>query len=210
MDSRDVELIGKKKSFKGYFEIISYELKHRLFRGGWGEKIKREVFERGHAASALLYDPERDQIVLIEQFRVGAYAALDTEWYDKENMSPWLIEVVAGIIEEGESPEAVIRRECIEEAGCEITDIIPICQYLVTPGGSSEIMFSFCGRVSSSGISGIYGMPNEGEDIRAFALNSAEAFEMLETAKIHNSMTIIPLQWFQKNRDMVRNKWLTQ
>ena len=79
MDSRDVKLIEKKKSFKGYFEVVLYELKHRLFKGGWGRKINREVFERGHAASALLYDPERDEIVLIEQFRVGAYAALATE-----------------------------------------------------------------------------------------------------------------------------------
>ena len=115
-------------------------------------------------------------------------------------MSPWLIEVVAGIIEEGESPETVVRRECIEEAGCEITDIVPICQYLVTPGGSSETMFSFCGRVDSSGVSGIYGVPSEGEDIRAFVINSKDAFKMLNSGKIQNSMTIIPLQWFEKNR----------
>ena len=101
MDVDDADLI-EKKSFKGYFEVIIYTLKNRLFAGGWRSIISREVFERGHAASAILYDSERDELVLIEQFRAGAYAALFSPWYDKTILSPWLIEIVAGIIVNGE------------------------------------------------------------------------------------------------------------
>ena len=208
MKAEEVNLIKKEIAFSGYFQVVLYHLKHRLFEGGWGQEIKREVFERGHAASALLYDPEKDKLVFIEQFRVGAYAALSSPWYDGKSMSPWLIEVVAGIIEDGETPEGVIRRECIEEAGCEIIEMMPICQYLVTPGGSSETVFAFCGRVKSCDSMGIHGVAEEGENIRVFAIDAMKVFKMLEQGEIKNSMTIIPLQWFSLNRDLVRRRWL--
>ena len=208
MNINDVKVIKKVIQFKGYFEIVLYQLKHRLFNGGWGEQIHREVFERGHAASAILYDPDLDQIVLIEQFRIGAYAALSSDLYERKTKTPWLFEIIAGIIESGETPENVVRRECIEETGCEITDIIPVYQYLVTPGGSSETMFLFCGRVNSATATGIHGVATEGEDIRVFVVSATEAFLMLDSQKIYNSMTIIALQWLKVNRDIVRKKWL--
>lgn len=207
MGPDDVEVVEKTTPFSNYFRVDQYLLKHRLFQGGWSKLLSREVFERGHAVNGLLYDPELDRLVFIEQFRQGAFAALASPWFE-DNGSPWLIEVIAGIIDEGETPEAVLYREAIEEAGCTILEHELICHYLVSPGGSSESMFSFCGRVDSSNVGGVYGLEEEGEDIRVFTLSFEEAMKMLDQGKVLNSMTIIPMQWFRLNRDRLRTKWL--
>ena len=155
--TKDIEILGKSEQYKGYFRINRYRLRHRLYAGGWSGELERELFERGHAVGVLPYDPAADSIVLIEQFRIGALVA---------GMDPWLSEVVAGIIEEGEAPEEVARRETREEAGIEVMDLMPICRYLVSPGGSSESVILYCGRVDSRGAGGIHGLAAEHEDIR--------------------------------------------
>src|SRR5689334_15670486 len=144
---KDVEILEKSERYRGYFRIDRYCLRHRLFAGGWSGQIEREVFERGHAVGVLPYDPAADAVVLIEQFRIGALVA---------GMEPWLIEVVAGIIEEGEAPEDVARRETLEEAGLEIRALMPMCRYIVSPGGSSESVRLYCARVDSRGAGGIH------------------------------------------------------
>ena len=207
MGPDDVEVVEKTTPFSNYFRIDQYLLKHRLFQGGWSKLLSREVFERGHAVNGLLYDPELDRLVFIEQFRQGAFAALASPWFE-DNGSPWLIEVIAGIIDAGETPESVLYREAIEEAGCEIIEHELICHYLVSPGASSESMFSFCGWVDSSNVGGVHGLEEEGENIRVFTLSFEEAMDMLDQGKVINSMTIIPLQWFRLNRDRLRTKWL--
>src|SRR5512143_2878914 len=108
MDKSDIEIVERRIGYRGYFRLDVYRLRHRLHEGGWSDVISREVLERGHAAAALLYDPARDAVVMIEQFRVGALAA---------GRAPWLCELVAGIIETGETPIDVARREALEEAG---------------------------------------------------------------------------------------------
>jgi len=207
MRPADVDVIGKTTEYDGYFHINRYRLKHRHFDGGWGDEISREIFERGHAAAVLMYDPELDRLVMIEQFRAGAYAALSSPWFEDDD-SPWLIEIVAGIIEDGENPEDVVRREAVEEANCQLSDIVPICHYLVSPGGSSESMFLFCGRVDSSNAGGVHGMAGEGENIRAFTIGVDDAFALMDEGRIANSMTLIPLQWLRMNREGLRAKWL--
>src|SRR5690606_34983427 len=124
-----IDIREKITAFKGYFQVDRYRLRHRKFDGGWSEEMTREVFERGHAAAVLLYDPERDAVVLIEQFRPGAYAA---------GLEPWLIGGVAGITEPGETPEAVVRREAVEGAGCTVAALHPIGSFLASPGACSE------------------------------------------------------------------------
>jgi ADP-ribose pyrophosphatase len=168
--------------------------------------MSREIFERGHAVSLLPYDPDLDRIVLIEQFRPGAYAALASGWFD-DDASPWLVECIAGIIEKGESPEDVARREMVEETGLEISQILPINHYLVSPGGSSESVFSFCGRVDASNAEGIFGVTEEHENIRVFSVSTQHAFELLDQGRIINAMTIIALQWLRTNLGHVRNEW---
>ena len=202
----DVEVIERTTPYSGYFKLDRYRLKHRLFEGGWSGEITREILERGHAVAAFLYDPDLDKVVLIEQFRPGAYAALKSEWCD-DQASPWLVEGVAGIIEKGESPEAVARREAIEETGCEISEIIPVCHYLVSPGGTSESVFGFCGRVDASGAEGVFGVTEEHENIRVFSLAATDSFKWLDEGRIINAMTIILLQWFRANHESLRARW---
>ena len=129
MTQDDIDIITRESAYDGYFRIERFRLRHRLHAGGWSRPLTRELFERGHVAGLLPYDPDRDEVVLIEQFRVGALAA---------GRTPWLHEVVAGIIEEGESADAVARRETGEETGPEVGEMVPICRYLSSPGGCSE------------------------------------------------------------------------
>ncbi len=205
---KDVKVIEKEAAFAGYFRIDRYRLKHRQFDGAMGAEITREIFERGRAACCLLYDPDLHKLVLIEQFRSGAYAALASPWFDENEASPWLIELIAGIIEEGEDPEGVVRREALEEAGCEISQIEPLFHYLVSPGGSSESMFVFCGRIDASNAGGVHGLSEEGEDIRVLVVDVQEAFEMFDQGRIINAMTMLPLQWFRAHHEELRERWL--
>jgi ADP-ribose pyrophosphatase len=198
MTDRDFQLIEKTTPFQGYFRIDLYRFRHRLFAGGWSGEVRREVFERGHAVVVLPYDPERDAVVMIEQFRMGAAAA---------GMPMWQLEVIAGIIDEGETPDAVARREAQEEASCEILDLIPVYHYLASPGGSSESVRLFCGRVDSRGLGGIHGLPEEHEDIRVEVVPFAEARARLEGGRIGNAPTIIALPWLLLNRDALRQRW---
>ncbi|MEN9461500.1 MAG: ADP-ribose pyrophosphatase [Pseudomonadota bacterium] len=194
-----VELLQKLTAFDGYFKIVRYHLRHRLFAGGWSGEVVREVFERGHAAAVLPYDPVRDEVVLIEQFRAGAYAA--------HSENPWLLEVVAGIMEVGETPEQVAIREAQEEAGCVISDLIPMYQFLVSPGGTSETTAIFCGRVSTQGVGGIHGLVEENEDIQVHVVKFSEALKMLAEGKIRSAPPIIALQWLALHREDVRKQW---
>ena len=202
----EVDLIRKETTHQGYFRIDRYHLRHRQFDGAKGPEISREIFERGHAAAVLMYDPDIDLLVFIEQFRPGALAALSSPWYEEDH-SPWLIEIVAGIIEDGEDPVDVVRREAIEESGCLVDELELISHYLVTPGGSSESMFAYCGRVDASDVGGIHGLAEEGEDIRVFTMTPEDAFKAVEMGCIQNSMTIIPVLWFRQNRERLREKW---
>lgn len=193
-----VEILEKAELYRGYARVYRYRFRHRLFAGGWSEDIGREVFERGHAVAVLPYDPDADAVVLIEQFRIGAWAA---------GFAPWQIEIVAGIVEEGEGVEEVARREAEEEAGAAIGALIPICRYLASPGVASESVDLFCGRVDSRGLGGIHGLAEENEDIRVEAVPWATTLAQLEGGSITNAVSIIALQWLALNRDKVRRAW---
>ncbi len=194
----DVEVLEHTVRHDGYFRIEVYRLRHRRFGGGWTEVMTRELFERGHAAVVLPYDPARDRVVLIEQFRIGAYAA---------GLGPWMIEAVAGIIEPGEAPEEVVRREALEEAGCAVTALEAIGTVMPSPGGSSEILHLYCGRVDSAGVGGLHGLEHEHEDIRAFTLPLDAALERLARGEIVNGNAVMTLQWLALNRARLQVTW---
>ena len=175
-----------------YFRLDEYQLSHELFRGGYSEVFTREVFERGSVVALLPYDPKRRKVVLIEQFRVGAIHGQE---------SPWLIECVAGIVEEGEVEDQVAIRESREEAGCEIDQLHRISRYYVSPGGSTEECTLYCGIVDSSGIGGVHGLADENEDIRVEVVDADTAYAWLAEGRIKSSATIIALQWLQLNED---------
>lgn len=203
----DVEVISKKSAYAGFFNLDIYALRHKQFSGGWGPEIKREVFERGHAVGVLPYDPAADCVILIEQFRAGAFAAEISPWFGNES-SPWLYEAVAGIIDEGEKPEDVAYREAMEETGLTLKGLLPICHYLVSPGGSTESVFVYVGHADVTKVEGLHGVPHEGEDIRPFAVPLQEAYDAIATGQINNGMTIITLQWLMLNKELVRTKWV--
>lgn len=194
----DVEVLDKTTVYKGRFQVDRYTLRHRLHGGGWSEPFVREVFERGHAAAVLPYDPVLDRVVLIEQFRPGAMAA---------GRSPWLIEIVAGIIDPGETAEAVVRREAWEEARVKLGEVEPIANCFVTPGACSESLEIFVGRTDASGAGGIHGLPHENEDIRVLTASADEAATLLAARKIENAVAIIALQWLLLNRMQLRDRW---
>ena len=206
MSADDVEIIEKTTPFQGYFRIDRYRLKHRLFEGGISTEMTREVFERGHAVAVILYDPDLERLVFIEQFRPGVYAALASPWFD-DGFSPWLMECVAGIIEEGETPEGVARRETLEEAGCEIGEMLPICHYFASPGATSETVFVYCARTDASRAGGIHGVGAEHENIRVHVVSTEEAFAWLDAGRFINAMTLVGMQWFRHNVDAVRARW---
>ena len=194
-----VQILDKTVCYDGFFRIERYRLRHELFQGGWSRELTRELFERGHAAAVLPYDPMLDAVVLIEQFRIGALEAPG---------DPWLIEIVAGVIDHpDETPEEVVRREAVEEADCTIQDIVPICDYFVSPGGTSECISLFCGKVDAASVGGVCGLEEEAEDIRVIVVPFPEAIAQLQAGNIRSAAPIIALQWLQLNHDQIRARW---
>lgn len=194
----DVEILDSAVVYDGHFKMLRYRLRHRLFGGGWSGEITRELFERGHAAAVLPYDPERDAVVLTEQFRVGAL---------NDPGGPWQIEGVAGVIDAGSSAEETVRREAVEEAGLELRRIAHACDYLASAGGTSERIAVYVGEVDSGGAGGIHGLPDEGEDIRVEVVPFDEAMRRLEAGRILAAHTVIALQWLALHRDGLRSRW---
>jgi len=195
---KQFEILQKDTVYPGFFHMEKYRLKHTLYAGGWSAEISRELLVRGRCVAVLLYDPDTDKVVLIEQFRAGAI--LNPE-------RAWLVEIVAGAIEEGESAEQVALRESIEEAGCEIQEIIEISEFYTTPGGSSERITLFCGKVDSTHVGGIHGLDDEHEDILVRAVDFDDAYRMLESREIESAIPIVAIQWLALNREKLRQQW---
>ncbi|MFZ5491348.1 MAG: NUDIX domain-containing protein [Pseudomonadota bacterium] len=192
----DVMVTARETVFQGYFRVDRYRLRHRLFGGGWSREFQRELFERGHAAAVLPYDPTCDRVLLIEQFRIGPYA---------HGGAPWQIEIVAGILHEGESPAELARREAWEEAGCVLSsELLPIAAYYMSPGAVSEHMTLFCALADLRDAGGIHGLDHEDEDIRVHVPLFDEAMAWLAAGRIQNSPAIIALQWLAMNRSRLR------
>jgi len=181
-----VKIEKRQRAFDGYFKVDRYRLRHQRFDGGESESLSREVLERGHVVAVLPIDLERRRVVLIEQFRTGAYAA---DW------QPWLLECIAGIIEPGEKNDEVARRESVEEADCEIENLVPIHRFLSSPGASSETVILYAASTNSSDVGGLHGLVEEGEDIRVHVIDIQDAIGLLDDGYIVSSKTIIALQW---------------
>ena len=198
----DLEISSRHVPYQGYFCVEKYQFRHRLFQGEWSNLLTREVLERGQAAGALLFDPILDKVILIEQFRIGAIK--------ETTQSPWLLELVAGIIDGDQTPADVARRETQEEAGLSVQDLISICQYWVSPGATTEAITLFCARIDASQVqAGVtHGLAEEGEDIIVHVFNTVEAYSLLKKGYIKNAPTIIALQWLQLHEAEVRKHWV--
>ena len=197
--AQDVRVLSRERAFRGHFAVARLTLQHRCFGGGWSEPLTREVFERGDAVGVLPYDPTNDTLVLVEQFRAGALRGED---------SPWMLELIAGVVEEGESDVDVVHREAMEEAGCELAELVPIATFFPSPGACSEQVRLFCGRVSEAGVGGVHGLESEGEDILVHEVSREQAFSLLSADGIPNGHTLIALQWLNIHWQSLRERWL--
>lgn len=190
-------MLSKTPGWEGFFRVDVLTLRHTRYDGSTSPDIRREMFERGHAAAVLPYDPARDEVLLIEQFRPGPLAAGDAD--------PWLVEIVAGMIDKpGESPEDVVRREALEEAGLELAALERIADTYMTPGACTERITAFCGLCDLSGAGGIFGADDEHEDILAFTVPVSEVEKALQAHEYRNAITVIALQWLLLNRPRLR------
>jgi len=181
------KIINHTTPFKRFFQIDLYEFQHELFSGGWSDIVSREIFERGQAVAVLLHDPDADTLLLIEQFRPGAI---------RDEQGPWMLEIVAGMVEAGESKEDVARRESLEEAGCEVNDLEFIMDYYPSAGGSTELISLYYAAVDLSNITtGTHGLDDEHEDIRTSVVARETVMQWLAAGKIKASLAIIALQW---------------
>lgn len=215
----DVELLDSCDAYQGFFQIRTLNLRHRLFEGGWSQAINRELFIRHDAVGVLLYDPHLDVVALVEQFRVGAYghALLQKQRGQQQGLqkqerpdyqsNPWLLELVAGLIDKAEPPELVAERESQEEAGAIIEQLEPIGQYYSSPGGSSEYFYLFCGKTDLREVGGVHGLEEESEDILVHVMPVEDAWHKLQQGQLNNAHTIIAMQWLQLNRDKLRQQW---
>ncbi|MBV1907858.1 MAG: NUDIX domain-containing protein [Kangiellaceae bacterium] len=184
----EYKILTTEPLYKGFFSLTKYRFTNELFKGGWSDEFTREVLERGNASAVLLFDPNWKQLVLVEQFRAGAIGT---------DSSPWLMELVAGMIELGESPAEVVCREAVEEAGASIGRLQKICDYWVSPGGTSERVWLFLGEIDSHKILDFGGLDSENEDIKVHCISVEKAFNWLDEGRINNAMSIIALQWLR-------------
>ena len=196
---KDVEVLAIDPLCHGKYRMDRYHLRYRSYAGTWSPEVTREMFDRGQSVAILPYDPVLDQVVLIEQFRPGAFAAGDEH--------PWLWEIVAGVIEEGETPVEVAKRECQEEAGLQPTEVLPIGEFYVSAGASTEYTRVFVGRVDAKGAGGLHGLVEEVEDIRVFTMPSDEALTALAQGKIRTAPAFAALTWLKGERDNLRKAW---
>jgi ADP-ribose pyrophosphatase len=194
----DVRILDDSEVFRGYYGIRRLTLRHRSFDGGWSESLTREIFERGDAVGVLLWDPRPDELVLLEQFRVGAVRGEE---------SPWMLELVAGVVEPGESDEDVAQREAVEEANLEVEALEPIACFYPSAGACSEQVRLFVGKVDSSSAGGVHGCDEEGEDILVHRLSRESVMALLDAGEISNGHTLIALQWLRIHGNALRQRW---
>ncbi|WP_286236750.1 NUDIX domain-containing protein [Neptuniibacter halophilus] len=195
--TNDFSIEREETLYDGFFKMRKLYLRHKTFAGG-EISIQRELFWRDEAVCVLLYDAPRQRVVLVEQFRVGVYDSPE---------GPWMLELVAGIMEPGESSEEVARREAVEEAGAELGEVLHITRFAPSTGGTREYIDLLCASVDSEGVEGIHGLAEEGEDIKVHTLAVADAYKLVQSGKINNAPAIIALQWLQLNQADLDQRW---
>lgn len=194
----DVKITSIEPVFDGFFKIHAYKFNHALFAGGMSQTVRREILERGHAVAVLPYDPSTDNVLLIEQIRIGALATKD---------SPWLLECIAGMAEGSTDYEKVVRKEAKEEAGLELQELEFMTSYLSSPGGTTERLYLYLAKTDLSKAGGIYGLDNEDEDIKVHVMPYDEAIARLNSGEIDNAATVISLQWLALNKARILEQW---
>ena len=195
----DVEIVRHEEPYSGYGTVQVYHVRHRLFEGGVSAQVRREVFDSGDAVVVLPYDPLRDEVVLVEQFRAPPL---------HRGRRPWVIECVAGRIDRDATPEEIAHAETYEETGCTLTALERIGGMYASPGIFAEFVHCFCGRTDTSGVNGVHGVDSEHEDIKVHVVSFAEAMTALGDGRIEAATVFATLQWLALNRERLRREWV--
>jgi len=195
----DWQLLKRETPYRGFFRLDRVTLRHRLYQGGWSAAMTRELFLRHQAVAVLPYDPHRQQVLLVEQFRVGALERAG---------SPWCLELIAGIADQAdESFEALARREAREEAGLELGAMTALYDYMASPGGSNERLQLFVARADLGEAGGIHGKADENEDIRVVTAGVDELAELMSAGPVDNAPALIALQWLLLHHEWLEAQW---
>jgi ADP-ribose pyrophosphatase len=189
--SKDVEVTSRESLFRGFIQVEKVSLRHRLFnQTKYTHVLQRELVHRPEAAGVLLYNDQKQQFALIEQFRVGA---LD------DSQSPWQLEIIAGVLDGDESPETCIRRESLEESGCEIQDLKHLFSFYPSAGACSEFFHLYAAETELPTEGGIFGVDDEGENIQLHLFNYSDIQSLLDSGRLRNAPVIMALQWLSQH-----------
>lgn len=192
----DLQIVNKETVYKGHFELQKITFRHKLFSGEMSGDVVRELLIKGEAAALIAYDPKLDNVVLVEQVRIGAYDS-------SQKKSPWLLELVAGMVDKGnEEPAEVAIREAKEEAGLEVSEVQHALSVWDSPGGQLERLHLFLGLIDSNKVKSgeVHGLlEEENEDILVHVVSREQAYQWVEEGKIDNVIAVIGLQWLQLN-----------
>ncbi|HAK16363.1 NUDIX domain-containing protein [Acinetobacter junii] len=187
----DVSIESRENLFRGFIQVEKVTIKHRLFnKSNYSSSIHRELIHRPEAAGVLLYDNQQRRFALIEQFRIGAL---------NDTVSPWQLEVIAGVLDGDETPETCICRESLEEAGCEVQDLQHLFTFYPSAGACSEIFHLYVANVELPTSGGVFGMPDEGEDIQLHLFDYSDAPLLLKNGRLRNAPVIMALQWLTQH-----------
>lgn len=193
----DVAVEDRREPYAAFFAIEEYDLRYRRFDGTLSAPVSRAAFVSGDAVVVLPYDPHRDRVLVVEQFRVGAFARGDR--------NPWSIEGIAGRVDPGETPEKTARREAVEEAGLELGELVPVHHHYPSPGGKTEFIYTYVALGDLPDAEArIGGLPGEGEDIRSHIIPFGRLMDLLEAGEINNGPLTILALWLARERPRLR------
>ncbi|UXN33933.1 ADP-ribose diphosphatase [Avibacterium paragallinarum] len=197
---QDIQIIKEEPLYNGFFHLKKVYFRHKLFSGGESGTVTRELLVKGAASVVVAYDPVEDSVVMVEQVRIGAYDPQSTQ-------SPWLLELIAGMVEEGELPNEVAQRESQEEAGVQVEHLREVMSFWDSPGGIVERIHLFVGKVDSRKAQGIHGLADENEDIRVHVIPRQTAYDWVCNGNIDNGLAVTGLLWLQLNYQSLQNEW---
>ncbi|WP_165395048.1 NUDIX domain-containing protein [Thiomicrorhabdus indica] len=188
--------------YSGFFSYLKLDVSHSLYHKDpskpqeFSEELHREVMSRGDAIAVLLFNLECKELLLVEQFRAGAMVSIHLNQQTTSQSDAWLVEPVAGCIDQGESPIEAVKREALEEAGVKVTNIHKLACYYPSPAACDERIFLYAAEYDSCHNQRYGGVAAENEDIAVVKLSFKEAKMMLEQQSFNVSTTIMSLQWF--------------
>lgn len=200
---KDIEIISEELLYNGFFKLKKMQFRHKLFAGGMSGVVTRELLVKGEASAVIAYDPTLDNVILVEQVRIGAYNPT-------LSCSPWLFELIAGMVEEGEIPINVALRESEEEAGVKVESLQHALSVWDSPGGVLERIHLFAGKVDSTTAKGLHGLADENEDIKVHVVSREMAYQWVCEGKIDNGIAVMGLQWLQLNYLKLQEEWVVK